>query len=375
MKILLTGGGTGGHFYPLIAIAEKLNEVADKEKIVGLKLYYMSDSPYDKTMLFEHGIEYVYIPAGKMRTYFSVRNFFDVFKTATGAFFGLLKMFAIYPDVVISKGGYAAFPAVFAAKLLRIPVVIHESDSAPGRLNMWTAKFAKRIATTYAEAAEVFPKDKTAWVGQPIRRSIKEKANKEDAYNFFKLEANVPTLLFIGGSSGAEKINEALLGTLPELLKDYQIIHQTGKKNIVDVTMRTPIILAKNPLKDRYKPVAYLNDISTKMAAGAATLIISRAGSAIYEIASWGVPSLIIPITNSNGDHQRKNAFTYARAGACEVIEEGNLTPHVLYAEIKKLLDHPERLMQMEGHAKTFASIDAGEKIAREAINIGLSHE
>ncbi len=146
MKILLTGGGTGGHFYPLIAIAEKLNERALNEKIIGLKLYYMSDKPYDKRMLFENSITYIQIPSGKMRTYFSVRNFFDMFTTAIGAFFGLLSMFFLYPDVVISKGGYAAFPAVFAAKLLRIPVIIHESDSSPGRLNIWTAKFAKRIA-------------------------------------------------------------------------------------------------------------------------------------------------------------------------------------------------------------------------------------
>lgn len=375
MKILLTGGGTGGHFYPLIAIAENIIDVADENKIVGIKLYYMSDSPYDKRMLFEHNIDYVHVPAGKMRTYFSIRNFFDLFKTATGAFFGILKMFAIYPDVVISKGGYAAFPAVFAAKLLRIPVIIHESDSAPGRLNLWSAKFAKRIATTYAEAAEVFPKDKTAWVGQPIRKSIKISASKEDAYSFFKLENNIPTLLFLGGSSGAEKINEALLGALPDLLTNYQIIHQTGKRNIEDILLRTPIIISKSNFKDRYKPIAYLSDLDTKMASGAADLIISRAGSAIFEIASWSTPSIIIPITNSNGDHQRKNAFTYARAGACEVIEESNLTPHVLIAEINKLMTHKERLTQMSEHAKKFVREDAGRKIAEEAVNIALSHE
>ena len=105
MKILLTGGGTGGHFYPLIAIAEKLIEIGDKEKIIDMKLYYMSDKPYDKHMLFENSITYVQIPAGKMRTYFSIRNFFDMFNTATGMFFGLISMFFIYPDVVISKGG------------------------------------------------------------------------------------------------------------------------------------------------------------------------------------------------------------------------------------------------------------------------------
>ena len=170
MKIMLTGGGTGGHFYPLIAIAEKLNEIAEKEKIINLKLYYMSDTPYDKRMLFENGITYLEIPTGKIRIYASVRNFFDMFKTATGAFLGLVTMFFVYPDVVISKGGYSAFPAVFAARLLRIPVIIHESDSIPGRMNMWSSKFAYRIAISWPAAGDYFPKEKTALTGQPIRK-------------------------------------------------------------------------------------------------------------------------------------------------------------------------------------------------------------
>ena len=184
MKILLTGGGTGGHFYPLIAIAERLSEIAAERKIIGLKLYYMSDTPYDKRALFENRITFVQIPAGKMRLYFSIKNVFDMIKTAMGAFFGLVSMFFIYPDVVISKGGYAAFPAVFAARFLRIPVVVHESDSFPGRLNSWTAKFAKRVAVSWPEAAEYLPKDKTALSGQPIRKEILHGA-PNGAYEYF----------------------------------------------------------------------------------------------------------------------------------------------------------------------------------------------
>lgn len=374
MKILLTGGGTGGHFYPLIAIAEKLNELAAKEKIVGLKLYYMSDSPYDKRMLFENSITYVQIPSGKMRTYSSVRNFFDMFTTATGAFFGLISMFFIYPDVVVSKGGYAAFPAVFAAKLLRIPVIIHESDSSPGRLNLWTAKFAKRIAISWPEAAKYLPKEKTALTGQPIRKEIIQ-GSPEGAHDFFKIASNLPVIYVVGGSSGAEKINNIIIEVLPELLSRYQIIHQTGKNLIDDVVSRSKLVLENNPNIAHYVALPYLNNLATRMAAGIATLVISRAGSSIFEIASWGVPSIIIPITNSNGDHQRKNAYSYARTGACEVIEESNLTPHVLIAEIDKLLSDKDRLNQMKNCALTFASPNASEKIAQAALNIALSHE
>jgi len=373
MKILLTGGGTGGHFYPLIAIAEKIIEVADKQKIIDLKLYYMSDTPYDKRMLFENKITFIQIPSGKMRTYFSFNNFFDIFKTATGAFFGLLSMFFIYPDVVISKGGYAAFPAVFAAKLLRIPVIVHESDSFPGRLNIWTAKFAWRVAISWSEAAEYLPINKTALTGQPIRKDIMH-GDSNGAHEFFKLEPNIPIILVIGGSQGAQILNDIIVDTLPELLSRYQVIHQTGINNFEEVKSRANLVIGdKNA--SRYVPVSFLNNLATRMAAGCSSIIISRAGSAIFEIASWGIPSIIIPITNSNGNHQRKNAYNYARLGAGEVIEESNLTPHLLIAEIDKILSSSQRLAQMKENALAFATPDAAEKIAQSAIDIAMTHE
>ncbi len=373
MKILLTGGGTGGHFYPLIAIAEKLVEVADKQKIIDLKLYYMSDKPYDKRILFENKITFVQIPSGKMRTYFSIQNFFDIFKTITGAFFGLLSMYFIYPDVVISKGGYAAFPAVLAAKLLRIPVIVHESDSYPGRLNIWTAKFALHVAISWPEASEYLPESKTALTGQPIRREILH-GDPNGAHDFFKLSPDLPTILILGGSQGAQTINDIVVDTLPELLSRYQIIHQTGIKNIEEVKSRSNLLLDKNPNISRYVPIPYLNNLATRMAAGCSNLVVSRAGSAIFEIASWGIPSIIIPITNSNGDHQRKNAYNYARSGSCEVIEEGNLTSHLFVSEVDKLFSLPQKLTKMKENALAFSSPLAAEKIAQSAINLALTH-
>lgn len=374
MKILLTGGGTGGHFYPLIAIAEKLIEVASEQKIIDLKLYYMSDTSYDKHMLFENNITFVLIPAGKMRTYFSVLNFFDIFKTATGVFFGLISMFFIYPDVVISKGGYAAFPAVLAAKLLRIPVIVHESDSFPGRLNIWTAKFAQRVAISWPEAIEYLPKEKTVLTGQPIRKEILH-GDSNGAREYFKLNSDLPVILILGGSQGAEIINDIIVDVLPDLLSRYQIIHQTGKDNIKDVLSRSKLIMENNPNITRYVAMPYLNNLATRMAAGCANIVISRAGSAIFEIASWGIPSIIIPITNSNGNHQKKNAYNYARTGACEVIEESNLSSHLLVAEIDKLFSSPQKLAKMKENALAFASPLASQKIAQYAVEIALTHE
>ncbi len=375
MKIIFTGGGTGGHFYPIIAVVQKVNQIIDKEKIIGAKLYYVSDGPYDKEMLLENGLLYEEIKAGKMRTYFSLKNFTDIFKMFFGTINAIYKIFTIYPDVVFGKGGYASFPTVLAARILRIPVVIHESDSVPGRVNKWAGRFAQRIAISYKEAADYFPKNKVAWTGHPIRAEIEHPAPREEALQYFKLETGLPVILVLGGSQGAELINNTVLDALPRLIKNFQIIHQTGINNFKNVAGRAQVVLASDSEKVRYLPFDFLNPLAVKMAAGAATIVISRAGSAIFEIASWGVPSVIIPITTSNGDHQRKNAFNYVHAGACNVIEEANMTANILSSEIERIVNNKAILDRMAQNAKAFNKPDAAYKIARELVDIALAHE
>src|SRR3989344_7577798 len=160
MKILLTGGGTAGHFYPLIAIAEEINTIAEKENLLRPEMYYMSMEPYDAKALFDNGITFQRVFSGKSRLYFSFLNFFDIFRLAFGVLKALFDLYRIYPDVVVSKGGYASVPAVFAARFFRIPLIIHDSDSVPGRANQWAGKFAERIAISWPEAYEYFPREK-----------------------------------------------------------------------------------------------------------------------------------------------------------------------------------------------------------------------
>ncbi|MFA5931840.1 MAG: UDP-N-acetylglucosamine--N-acetylmuramyl-(pentapeptide) pyrophosphoryl-undecaprenol N-acetylglucosamine transferase [Candidatus Paceibacterota bacterium] len=379
MKIVFTGGGTGGHFYPIIAVAQKVNQIIDHEHIIGAQLYYLSDSPYDKELLVENGLLYEEIGAGKMRTHFSVNSFFlnflDIFKIFFGTINAIYKLFSIYPDVVFGKGGYASFPTIFAARILGIPVVIHESDSAPGRVNKWAGHFAKKVAVSFAEAATYFPKNTVAWTGQPIITEIEHKAPQKEALSYFKLESEVPVIVILGGSQGAEIINNIALDALPRLIKNYQIIHQTGVNNFKNVSGQASVILADSKNKSRYLPIAYLNPLVMKMAAGAASIIVSRAGSTIFQIASWGVPSILIPFTNSNADHSRKNAFSYARAGACSVIEEANMTANILSGEVERILGDKTGYKQMEQNAKAFSNPGAADKIARALVDIALSHE
>ena len=375
MKIVFTGGGTGGHFYPIIAIAQKINQIIDNENILGVKLYYISDSPYDKEMLFENELLYEEISTGKMRTYFSFRNFLDIFKIFWGVLNAIFKLFSIYPDVVFGKGGYASFPTIFAARILRIPVLIHESDSTPGRVNKWAGHFAKKIAVSFTEAADYFPKKRVAWTGQPIRTEIENPAPRKEALEYFKLEESVPVILVLGGSQGAELINNTILDALPRLVNNYQIIHQTGVRNFKMVLDRAEVVLTDNQYKLRYLATPFLNSLAMKMAAGAATIVISRAGSMLFEIASWGVPSILIPITNTNLDHQKKNAFNYARAGACSVVEEMNMTGNILSSEIERIIGDKAICENMSKNAKAFNKPDASMKIAHALVDIAISHE
>ncbi len=374
MKIVFTGGGSGGHFYPIIAIVEEIRQIVKEQKLLEPTLYFCAPDPYDENTLRRYGIKFVKIPAGKFRLYFSFKNFIDIFKTIFGFIIAWFKLFLIYPDVVFGKGGFASFPTVLAAKIWGIPVIIHESDSIPGRANRFLGKIANRVAVSYPDSADFFPKNKTAWVGQPVRDSIK-KHKKEEAFNFLGLEDDLPVLLVLGGSSGAEKINEIILSSLPELLKFCQVIHQTGRSNIKDVKERASIVVNNVNFLTRYHPFSYFDDEAMSMVAGSANFIISRAGSSIFEIASWGIPSIIIPITESNGDHQRKNAYNYARFGGCLVVEESNLSPIILVSEIKRLLENRELLNKMSDSAKAFFKPDSAKKIAEELIKISLSHQ
>jgi UDP-N-acetylglucosamine--N-acetylmuramyl-(pentapeptide) pyrophosphoryl-undecaprenol N-acetylglucosamine transferase len=283
-------------------------------------------------------------------------------------------MFLIYPDVVFGKGGYASFPALFAARVLGIPVIIHESDSVPGKVNLWASKFAKKIAISYSEAVEYFPKEKTALTGQPIRSNIVERA-KDGTFEYLKLDPTIPVIFVWGGSLGAVAINDVIIDALPELLNRYQIIHQVGPKNLTEIENRIAVALEKNEYKDRYKLFGYLNTLAVKMSAGAASLIITRAGSSLFEIASWGVPSIVVPIPEAVSHDQKHNAFNYARSGACSVIEENNLTPSILVAEIDRIIGDKEKWETMSKSALAFAHPGAAEQIAKELIAIALKHE
>ena len=378
MKIVFTGGGTGGHFYPIIAVAETIRQISVEKQLLEPQMFYVAPTPFDEQALFANGITYIKSPAGKLRRYASVRNFTDIFITIAGTFWSLWTLFRIYPDVVFSKGGYGSVPTVLAAHFLRIPIVIHESDAKIGRANILAAKYAYRIAVAFDTASESLPeklRGKVAVTGIPIRSAISEPA-PANAREELGLEAGIPTLFIIGGSLGSQRINEMILTGLPDLVSSMNIIHQTGKDNFKDVEAVSSAILDKNPNAKRYHPFAYLSQGDMRKAAAVADVIVSRAGAtSITEIALWKKPSILVPIPEVVSHDQRSNAYAYARTGAAIVLEEENMTPHVLVSEVRRIMDDPALAQSMGEKGSQFGNPNAARIIAEELYAIGISHD
>ena len=378
MKIVLAGGGSGGHFYPLIAVAEALEDLAKERTLIEPEFFYVGPPPFDNQALLEHEITYIPGSAGRVRRYSSIANFFDIFKTARGILQSIMGLFRLYPDVVFSTGGFAAFPTLYAARILRIPVVIYDADAVPGRVSLWSARFARWIALAHPDAATGFPKkylEKTAHTGHPIRKEI-ESPSKEGGYEFLKLDPGVPTIFVLEGSQGAVTMNETVLDALPEIVKRYNVVHQTGSANLGDVTGLAAVVLKDSPYKNRYRAFGLLNTLALRMAAGIASVVVSRAGSGtIFEIASWGIPAILVPIPTEISHDQTENAFSYARVGAATVLEQKNLAPHLLVAEIDRIMDDSVLRTKMAETARRFARPNAARKIAEILVETALEHE
>ncbi len=375
MKIVITGGGSGGHVYPLFAVADKIREISEEKNILQPEIFYLAEVPYDEDYLFRNEIQFWKVYAGKLKKGFHFSTIFSIFKMGWGVINTLFDMYRIYPDVVFTNGGYVAFPVLVAARILKIPVVVHVSDTVPSRVLLYAGKFAEKISTAFPEAAKYFDEEKVALLGNPIRDEIKYK-QVEGAHGYFNLDPTLPTILVMGGSQGSVIINNTILDALPSLVEKYQIIHQVGKKNYEEVYGTAGVQLLDNPNKKRYKIFPYLNDLDIKMAAGAANLIITRAGAgSINEIANWGVPSILVPISEKVSRDQESNAFAYARSGAGVVIRQKNLSPKILEHEINRIFTEDGLHRKMSKAAKEFFKPDADVKIANEVLNIALSHQ
>lgn len=373
MRILFTGGGSGGHIYPIIAVARALRAMSGKGGI-PLTLLFVGSGDFDTGMLTKEGIAVYHIPAGKIRRYGSLLLPWDIMKTVLGIGYAFFLLWWIMPDVVFAKGSYGSFAIALVSRLYLIPLFVHESDSRPGLVNRILGTFATRVGIAFPEALSSFSAKKTALVGNPVRISL-TKGSREQAQSLFQLQGGKPLLLILGGSQGSTRINALIAETLHELLTRYEIIHQCGEKNVDSFAKELKEVyeLDAGHLPS-YHLKGFLTECEEAAAFAVADFIISRAGAgSIYEIALAGKPSLLIPLPESSSGHQEANAFYYARMGGASVIEEENFTPHILQSEIANTLASPEKIAQMAKAAKEFVKPDAAEAVARELVELANS--
>lgn len=372
LNILFTGGGTGGHIYPIIAVARELRSLAQKNN-VPLEMVFAGPSDFNLELISQEGITVYRIPAGKLRRYASLKAPLDMLKAFFGFFYALFLVWWIMPDVIFAKGGYGSLNIGLVGRLYGIPLMVHDSDSAPGLVSRILGKIASRVAISFPGAASFFSGGKTAFVGNPVRASLLQ-GSKEEAKSTFSLQADRTLLLVLGGSQGSQRINEIVAAILNDLLPGYEIIHQVGTDNIGEYEKQIKEVYGVDEQRMKYYHIkGYLSEKEEACALAAADIVISRAGSgSIYEIASWGKPAILVPLAEAAYDHQRLNAFYYARTGAATVIEEANISPHILLNEIKGIGESKNRQMDMSKAAKAFAKPDAAQKIAQGLLELAM---
>lgn len=358
-KILFTGGGSGGHIFPIIAIIREIKKL-DKEN--NFLFYYIGPRDYlAVNFLSKEGVKMKFTLGGKIRRYFSWLNFVDIlFKIPISFILTFFYLFFISPDLVFSKGGYGSFPTVFWSLLLQTPLFIHESDTVMGKANRFGARWALEVFNSFPE-----PKDnqnRYINVGNPIRIDLL-RGEKQAARKALGILSNKPVIFILGGSQGAKKINSSVLDVLQPLLEQFEVIHHCGQEDFEEIR-----IAAKIAVDDKfwrsYHPYPFLGEWETSNAYHAADLVVSRAGAGtIFEIASFGKPSIIIPLANSAANHQVKNAYAFAPYGA-QVIEENNFTPHFFLKSVQHAFSDLDSLKKRGEAALLFSRPRAARVIA-----------
>lgn len=340
-RIILTGGGSAGHVYPVIEIAKVL------KKNHRLKLLYVGQkNGLEKHLAKAEEIPFRGLITGKRRAYFSLNNFIDIFKTT----YGLIQAFFIFcffkPNLVFAKGGFVTFPIIFWARRFKTPLIIHESDAVMGRANLWASKTAQKICLGFPIKyffkfnKNQIPLSKLVYCGIPLRKEFMQSAHKEEE------EKLKPIILFTGGSQGASKINQLLLEILPELLKKYIVFHLAGHHDFDHFN--------KKEIKNKdYYLYDFSEDMSRLMQK--ADLIISRAGAnTLAEISALSKPSILIPLPTSASEHQKINAKIFEDANAAVVLNEKNLTSGALLSIINRLIEDKELKKLLGHHAHEF---------------------
>ncbi len=345
-RIALAGGGTGGHIFPLVAVAEELEKQYGDIDFLYIGTKSQMGEVAEGAMT-EMNIPTKNVMTGKMRRYFSLQYFLDFFRIPVGVLQSLWHLLIFMPDAVFSKGGYASIPIVFAAWIYHIPILTHDSDAVPGWANRVCGKFSQYIAISYAISKKYFIESKTVITGNPIRTAMMEGVQLR-GYERWGFTESKPTILIIGGSQGAKAINDAIVRILPELSKIAQVLHVTGKEQHGEV-LRLAAEFGFKSGRHRYVAVPFLDRTEMADAYAVADIIVSRSGAnSITEIAANHKVAIFVPLARSANNHQYMNAYEISKIGGALVLEESNLGTNILFEKIDQLLHNKELRGQLQ---------------------------
>lgn len=352
-RIILTGGGTAGHVTPNIALLPRLKELQYDIHYIG------SYNGIEKELIEQFGIPYHGISSGKLRRYFSVQNFTDPFRVIKGLGEARKLVKILQPDVIFSKGGFVSVPVVLAGKSQHVPTIIHESDMTPGLANKISLPSATKVCCNFPETLEHLPEGKAVLTGSPIRQELLS-GDKFKARDFLGFTSDKPVIMVVGGSLGSVAVNEAVRGILPELLKDFQVVHLCGKGKIDDSLKNLDGYAQFEYIKDELKDLFSLTDI-----------VISRAGAnAICELLALHKPNLLIPLSaNASRGDQILNARSFERQGYSVVLEEEELNKQVLLDSILRLYENRESYIDAMKNSPQQNSIDTIIDLIEAAAN------
>ncbi len=365
MRILFTGGGSGGHIFPIIAVKREIDNLVPEE-IKSSLFQFLGGKTQETEVLLKENISFKKIVTVKWRRYFSFKNILDIFKFPISFLQALFKVWLIMPDLIFSKGGPGSFPVMLVGWLYQIPIVIHESDSVPGSTSKLSSPIARKIAISFKESEDFFPKKhkrKLVLTGNPIRQKLFY-GSKEKAIKNFNLNGKRKIILIMGGSQGSEQINSLFLDALLKYIEKYEIIHICGPNNFKNIDLFTRGAL-DDAQKVFYHLYPFLDEEQLADAYQASDLVISRAGAgAIFELAALEKPSILIPLQGGAQDHQSKNAQCFQKYGATISVEGCNVTPNFVFGRASQILENKKTLQEMKNGCKNFAMPDAAKKVA-----------
>lgn len=362
MRVIISGGGTGGHIFPAISIANALKAADPKTEI----LFVGAQGKMEMEKVPAAGYEIVGLPVAGFHRKINMRNIFRNMLFPFKLVASMLKARSVInnfkPDVAVGVGGYASGPVLRRAAKTGVPCLIQEQNSYPGVTNKILAKDVRKICVAYPDMERFFPAEKIKLTGNPVRQSLLTHVERAEAAEHFGLNPNLPVILVIGGSLGARSINEGLKSSLDDLHEDVQLLWQTGQFYYDSVKERL-----EQAGKPNVKAMAFIKRMD--LAYALADIVISRAGaSSISELALLGKASILVPSPNVSEDHQTKNAMALVNKNAAIMIKDADTG--MLLAESQVVLTKHEQLTQLAQNIKIFACPSAADDIAREVIQL-----